>query len=273
MKNASIGIFDSGLGGLTVMRAIKDLLPDENIVYFGDTLHLPYGNKSEQTILRYSLENVQFLQNLGIKLLIIACHTVSTTAYQTIKKASSIPILEMVEPSIDLLKRYCQEKKNSPQITILGTKRTIDSNVYQTRLLSNIPFANIKAISCPLFVPLVEEGYIQHPIAKTIIQEQLKEMNGVDFALLACTHYPLLQSQIQETLGPSTILIDPAIACAQAAFDFLKKEDLLNPSGKKGEYAFYVSDHPEKFRLMGEEFLNCPVEPIFSTKIPSALSV
>ncbi len=265
MKESSIGIFDSGFGGLTVMKAVKSLLPKENIIYFGDTMNVPYGNKNQETILKYCLENIRFLENLGIKLLIIACHTVSTTMYQDLQKLSAIPILGMVDPSISLLQKKAKYK-TMPKIAILGTKRTIDSGIYQSAILSAIPKASLIALPCPLFVPLVEDGYADHPIAKTIIQECLSPIKPVDMALLACTHYPLLQKYIQNTLGSSSTLLDPAIACAEEAQSILNKNNLLNDCESPPKYLFYVSGPLEKFSLMGEKFLKHPIHPIFSTK-------
>ncbi len=265
MNEASIGIFDSGFGGLTVMKAIKSLLPKENIIYFGDTINVPYGDKSKETILQYCSENIRFLESLGIKLLIIACHTVSTTMYRDLQTLSTIPILGMVDSSICLLQKHTTSK-NRQKIAVLGTKRTIDSGIYQSAILSAIPGISVTALPCPLFVPLVEDGYADHPIAKTIIQECLSPIKPVDMALLACTHYPLLQKHIQNTLGPSSTLLDPAVACAEEAQSLLRKNSLLNTCESLPKYLFYVSGPAEKFSLMGEKFLKHPIHPIFSTQ-------
>ncbi len=264
MKRGKIGIFDSGFGGLTVMKAVKDLLPEEDIVYFGDTVNLPYGNKSAETVLRHSLENSKFLESLGIKLLIVACHSVCTTAYEALVKELRIPIIGMIEPSIDLLKKLTE----LDEIVLLGTKRTISSGVYQQMIQTAIPSCQINAFSCPLFVPLVEEGYANHPIAEVTVQEYLKPLLGkkVNAALLGCTHYPLLQHFIQKTLGPSTTLIDPSLACAEQAKNLLKKLNLLADKKEKPSYEFYVSDDPEKFRSIGGLFLNHPIDNVFCTQ-------
>jgi glutamate racemase len=264
MQRASIGIFDSGFGGLTVMNAVKTLLPHENIIYFGDTARLPYGNKSSDTILKYSLENILFLNQLGIKLLIIACHTVCTSAFEELSKASSIPILGVVEPAIEELIRITKSGK----VALLGTRRTVASGVYQQLIQKQMPEAELTAISCPLFVPLVEEGYVNHPITEAVVQEYLRPLKKkeIDTVLLGCTHYPLLQTMIQKELGESTVLIDPATSCAQQACKLLTEKGLLNHNQTIAHYEFYVSDDPEKFRLLGKQFLNYPIEHVFARK-------
>ena len=264
MKTASIGIFDSGFGGLTVMNAVKTLLPNENIIYFGDTANLPYGNKSPEAILKYSIENTQFLSALGIKLLIIACHTACTAAYEELRKLSSIPIIGMLEPSIDLLKIHSKTQK----FALLGTRQTVTSGVYQERISSAIPNSSLTALSCPLFVPLVEEGYADHPIAEAVAKEYLEPLKrqNIDAVLLGCTHYPLLERIIQKELGPSTILINPGTGCAENAKKLLIEKKLLNDRKTPPRYEFYVSDDPKKFMELGTKFLKHPITHVFSTK-------
>lgn len=267
MKTASIGIFDSGFGGLTVMNAVKNLLPHENIVYFGDTANLPYGNKSAEAITSYCLKNTEFLLSLGIKLLIIACHTACTASYDKVLQASTIPIVGVIEPSISLIKSHAKTGK----IALLGTRRTISSKIYQSLLTSNIPEAEITSISCPLFVPIVEEGYADHPIADTIVEEYLRPLQGktIEALLLGCTHYPLLQKLIQKQMSSSTVLIDPAIECAKQALSILQEKNLLNEETTPPRYTFYVSDDPEKFRHFGKHFFPYPMEEVISTQVSS----
>lgn len=259
-SRSSIGIFDSGFGGLTVMRSIRDVLPHENIIYFGDTARLPYGSKSSETILRYSKENAEFLKDLGIKVLVIACHTACSIALEYLREVLDIPVIGIVEQGVEEIARVSK----TGQIAILGTRVTISSGVYQQQLQKLIPHANISPISCPLFVPLVEEGYIDHPLTNLAVQEYLGplKVKPVDTVLLGCTHYPLLYNLIQQELGPSVQLVDPAYTCATKTKEILEQHLLLNESKSSPHYQFYVSDDPEKFKLHGKNFLNYPIEHI-----------
>ena len=252
---ASIGIFDSGFGGLTVMRAIRELMPHENIIYFGDTARLPYGSKSAETILRYTLESATYLVAQGIKVLVIACHTSCSAALEEVRKAVSIPVIGITELGVEEITRLFPNGK----VAILGTRATITSGIFQKQIA-----AELFPIACPLFVPLVEEGYVAHPMVTAIVQEYLRPLKNhqVEGVLLGCTHYPLLQSIIQQELGNDVQLIDPAIACAEKTKSLLSEKNLLNPSTDLPHYQFFVSDDPEKFRLLGKTFLNYPIEHV-----------
>ncbi|MBS3905226.1 MAG: glutamate racemase [Simkania sp.] len=260
LSSSKIGIFDSGFGGLTVMRSVMSALPNEHIVYFGDTARLPYGEKSADAILRYTVENIEFLLEHQIKLLIIACNTVCAIALDQVKERFSIPIIGMIEPAISKIKEVTQ----GGPIAVLGTRGTVRSGMYQQKISSILPKYPVVAIACPLFVSLVEEGYFEHPLVDIVVQEYLRPLknNPVDTVLLACTHYPLLKSAIAKELGDSTVLIDPALGCADQAKAFLQKHTLLNPSSDPPRYTFFVSDDPEKFRLLGKTFLNYPIEHV-----------
>ncbi len=255
-----IGIFDSGFGGLTVMRAIRELMPYENMIYFGDTARLPYGGKSSETILRYSLENAALLISEGIKALVIACNTSCSAALEQVRAASEIPVIGITEQGVEEVLRLFPNGK----VAILGTRATITSGVFQHQIMSRSTFLELYSISCPLFVPLVEEGYIEHPMSALIVQEYLRPLKnrGINGLLLGCTHYPLLQSIIQNELGPEVQLIDPSIACAERTRAILAEKNLLNPSTNLPHYQFFVSDDPEKFRLLGKTFLNYPIEHV-----------
>jgi glutamate racemase len=259
-RSASIGIFDSGFGGLSVMRAIRAVLPYENIIYFGDTARLPYGGKSAETIVRYSVENASFLISQGIKILVNACHTSCSVAFEELQKSFSIPIIGVVQPAVEEVVKETKEGL----IGILGTRATIASGVYQNLLQIRLPNAQLTAISCPLFVPLVEEGYIEHPLAEMVIQEYLRPLKRkeIDTLLLGCTHYPLLQSLIQKELGPNLKLVDPAIRCAETIEHLLEELQLKNLQRDLPHYQFFVSDDTEKFRLLGKTFLNYPIEHV-----------
>jgi len=261
-RQSSIGIFDSGFGGLTVMRAIKSVLPHENIIYFGDTARLPYGNKSPETIIRYSIENASFLIEQKIKMLVIACNTACTAALDHLQKMFHIPIVGVILPAVEQVLNISTKHK----IAILGTRATIASGVYQHHFQERLPHAELTAIACPLFVPLVEEGYVEHPMAEIIAQEYFRPLKRkeIDTVLLGCTHYPLMQSIIQKELGEDVVLIDPALSCASHVKQLLLENGLENLQKDIPHYQFYVSDDPEKFRLLGKTFLSYPIEHVSS---------
>ena len=260
LKSYSIAIFDSGFGGLTAMRHIRTLLPKENILYFGDTARLPYGNKSPDTIFNYCVENVSFLLKQKIKILVIACHTACTTSLHRLKQHYSIPIVGIMEQGIEEVVRATRSQK----IGIAGTRTTIASHVYQQHIQDLLPAAEIHAIACPLFVPIVEEGLFDHSIASLMIHEYFSPLRiaAIDTLLLGCTHYPLLYTLMQKELGDEVILIDPAIGCAEKTRQLLTETNLLNEGKEPPQEIFYVSDDPEKFRLLGKTFLNCPIDNI-----------
>lgn len=264
-KSAKIGIFDSGFGGLTVMRRIRALLPHENIVYFGDTARLPYGNKSQETVLRYVQESSQFLLEQKIKILVIACHTACALALSELQKEFPIPIVGVIPAAIESLEHL--PKHDS--IAVLATRSTISSGVYQAEIAKKLPRSKIFAIACPLFVPLVEEGFIDHMLTELAIREYLSPLKKekIDALLLGCTHYPLLESALKKECSKETTLIDPALSCAESVRLLLDKNALLNPQKRTPDYTFYVSDDPEKFRLLGKTFLSYPIEHVLSKPV------
>ncbi len=254
-----IGLFDSGFGGLTVMREVVRLLPQENLVYLGDTAHLPYGNKSPEAVLRFALNNADFLLRKKIKLLMIPCHTACSHALDILREKLSIPVIGVIQPGLELL----AQETRSGKVAILGTASTIRSGLYQSLLLRAHPTMEIHAVSCPLFVPLIEEGFYDHPAASLIAESYLGHLRGkIDAALLACTHYPLLKNVLQQTLSPAVKLIEPAENCALQARETLSKNFLLNPQKEKPAYEFYASDDPEKFRQFGKIFFGSAIEKI-----------
>lgn len=270
MRPAPIGIFDSGFGGLTVMNAVKECMPNEDIIYFGDTANLPYGNKSAEAIISYTLKNTEFLISLGIKLLIIACHSACSASYDLLTNKLPIPVVGVVAPSVDLMKKQITKGN----IALIGTRRTIQSNMYQKLIAEQIPNAQLISIACPLFVPIVEEGYAKHPIARVVVKEYLHPLKdkNIQALLLGCTHYPLLSSLIQEEMGPSTQLIDPAEGCAQEAKKILEERRALCDLIREPSYTFYVSDDPEKFRSFGRHFFEPPMEQVLAAPFPQSIS-
>lgn len=260
-----IGIFDSGFGGLTAMRQIIELLPQENVIYFGDTARLPYGNKSPTAISTYCLENASFLDRMQIKVLVVACHTACTAALEQLRLALSIPVIGIMEQGIEEAVACTRTQK----IAIAGTRATIASHAYQEGIQQRLPSAEIHAIACPLLVPLVEEGYIDHVIASLAIQEYFGPLKGteIDTLLLGCTHYPLLKAVMQQELSDAVILIDPAKRCAETIASLLTDLDLLNQQITPGFHTFYVTDDPEKFQHLGQIFLNAPIHDISCVKL------
>lgn len=256
--NNPIGLFDSGVGGLTVLRELTEILPNENIIYLGDTARLPYGNKSPATVLRFSRENAQFLLSQGIKLLIVACHTACTHALESLQNELPIPVLGVTIPGIQALAKATK----TGSVALLGTSSTIASGALQSLL--NRENLTIHSIPCPLFVPLVEEGFLSHPATLSIIEHYLTPLKStsVDAALLACTHYPLLAPLIQQVLGPNVQLILPARASALEAKTLLTTHSLLNHSSQVPYIRFYSSDDPEKFRHLAKLFFPGKIEEV-----------
>lgn len=260
ISQKKIGIFDSGLGGLTVMQAISTCLPHENIIYFGDTAHLPYGNKSIELITTYVLESIDFLLSQDIKLLIIACHTACAACLEVVQKIVNIPIVAILEQAIEEI----VDTKPCESIVILGTRATVASGTYQKQLYNRLPDVSLSCIACPLFVPLIEEGYFDHPITQLAMAEYLSPLIGesIDAILLGCTHYPLIQSLIRQYIGNKIPLLDPASRCAQTTRQHLSKLDLLNQQTDPAEYQFFVSQDPERFSALSKRFFHHPIEKI-----------
>jgi len=263
-SRAAIGIFDSGFGGLTVMKAVQKLLPHENIIYFGDTARLPYGTKSRETILRYSMENASFLIQQGIKVLVVACHTACSFALEELQQKFDLPIIGVTTSMIEQIGQLSPRGK----IAVLGTHGTIGSGAYQNAIKKLLPKAEISPIACQLLVHLVEEGYIDHPITAMAIFEYLHSLKNkdIDTIILGCTHFPLLIKQIQQSVGPRVQVIDPAQFCAASLQKLLKARQLINPDKGLPSTQFFVSDDPEKFRILGNTFLGHPLPEVTSLK-------
>jgi len=249
MKNP-IGIFDSGVGGLTVFHEIKKALPHKDIVYFGDTARVPYGSKSRGTIIQYSLQNMIFLLQQHIKLLVVACNTSSAYAVEELKKHSSIPIIGVIMPGA----KKALNVSNNKRIGIIGTEGTIKSNSYEKALKSLDDTCEVFSKPTPLLVPLVEENWITHKVTKEIIEEYLQEFleKDIDTIIMGCTHYPVLKNVIREVVGDNISLVDSAESISLE----LKKLYSLEPVQKiSGKYTFFVSDNPEKFKILGRQIL------------------
>lgn len=244
-----IGIFDSGVGGLTVYKAIRAHFPEEDLIYFGDTARVPYGPKSPNTITEYSLQNARFLLQHQIKILVVACNTSSSVALPQLKKITKIPILDVIEPGA----RQAVLKTGNGRIGVIGTEGTVRSDAYKTAIQNFKPDAEVFSRACPLFVPLAEEGWHDNKVAHDIAREYLTEMldNKIDTLVLGCTHYPLLKSVIQNVMGKEVTLVDSAEAIATHLNSMLPAEQ----DGMSGKDEFYVSDNEKKFSELAGRIL------------------
>ena len=256
MKNENeqpIGVFDSGLGGLTVVKQLQRILPNEHLVYFGDTARIPYGTKSKWLIQRFAMEDALFLLEFDIKLLVVACNTASSSALPILQNRLDIPVVGVVEPGAIAAVKETKNKK----IGVIGTSATIGSGSYTQAILNRMPEAEVFGQPCPLLVPLVEEGWLDGEVTVLTLKKYLKPLMeaGVDTIILGCTHYPLLEPVIQRIVGPQVKLIDSGKETAKAVQKILKDLDLLNPKLKQSEDQYFVSDSPEAFSRIGSIFL------------------
>lgn len=259
-KTAPVGVFDSGVGGLTVAREIMRQLPGENIVYFGDTARVPYGSKSKDTIIRYSRQIIHFLMTKGVKAIVIACNTASALALEEVKKDLEIPIIGVVEPGARAALAVSANKK----IGVIGTEATVRSGIYAEVIGRMDAAAQVTGCACPLFVPLVEEGFAKHPVTDEIIDYYLADMRkkDIDSLILGCTHYPLLRSRIRAYMGEKIQLVNPAYEAAMDLKSLLLSQDRLNDGSvtEHGTYSFYVSDAAEKFMEFANSILPYDIE-------------
>jgi len=248
-----IGMFDSGVGGLTLFKSIKKLLPKENLIYFGDTAHVPYGTKSPNVIKKFSLQIAVFLENLGIKTLVVACHTASSTAISDLKKKTRIPVVGVIEPSAQ--KAVTITKNNN--IGVIGTKTTIESGSYQSFIQKANPKISITTVAASLLVPLVEEGWTNKEVTRSVLKEYILPFKKakIDTLILGCTHYPLLKRLFRQELGSGVTLIDASLETALYLKRLLREKLLINNSAPCPNYKFYVSDDPDKFALLARMFL------------------
>lgn len=261
-----IGVFDSGIGGLTVVRSLMERLPFENIIYFGDTARVPYGVKSVETITQYATEITDYLLKQKVKLLIIACNTIASVAYEPIQERSPVPVLGVIEAGA-----LCAvEATKTKQVAVIGTPTTINSNAYARTIHQNDPAIRVFSQACPLFVPLVEEGWLDHPVTRLTAQEYLKPIlaEHVDTLVLGCTHYPLIKGLLQDIVGPFIHLVDSAEAMAEITANLLQKKGLANPLRIPPEYRFCVSDVPFRFQTIAERFLGRSLGHVEVVKLP-----
>ncbi|MBI5559904.1 MAG: glutamate racemase [Deltaproteobacteria bacterium] len=253
MKERPVGIFDSGIGGLTVLKEIRKVLPEESTVYLGDTARVPYGTKSGETIKRYSLENAGFLLKHGIKLLVVACNTASAYALEELKHNLAVPVIGVILPGA----RQAVMKSRLKRVGVIGTEGTIKSGAYFDAIKGIDPRVVVFPAACPLFVPLVEEGWTDCDVTRLVVKIYLKDMKKerIDVLLLGCTHYPLLKNAIGEFMGEETNIIDSASATAVEVKRVLSEKGLLN-KGHGTTARFFVTDSPERFTNVGAIFLD-----------------
>jgi glutamate racemase len=249
-----IGVFDSGVGGLTVAKKMFQLLPNENIIYFGDTGRYPYGPRSDQIVRKFSFQNVSFLLRQKVKLIVIACNTASAVALGALRKACVVPMIGVVEPGA----RAAVRATANGRIGVIGTLATINSKAYQKAILRARNQLKVYALPCPLFVSLAEEGYINKKATHMIASEYLDPLirKRVDTLVLGCTHYPLLKGVISRVMEEKVMLIDSAEETAKEVARLLRDRDLLRDSRRKPYRRFFVSDIPDRFIQVGERFLN-----------------
>ncbi len=248
-----IGVFDSGVGGLTVVRALMERLPFENIVYFGDTARVPYGVKSVETIAFYARQITEFLLQQQVKLLIIACNTMAAVAHQVVDDLSPVPVLDVIDAGA----RTAIALTRAKYVGVIGTPATINSNAYARAIHRRDPDIRVFSQACPLFVPLVEEGWLDHPVTRLTAREYFKPIlcHGIDTLVLGCTHYPLLKPLLQDEAGADIQLVDSAEAMAEQTASVLSDKHLWNPQREAPEYRFFVTDVPLRFQSIGERFL------------------
>ena len=259
-RNSAIGVFDSGLGGLTVAHAIMRQLPGESLVYFGDTARVPYGPKSPETVRRYSTEIGFYLLEQGVKAIVVACNTATAHALPQLRDELPVPVLGVVEPGA----RAAVKATRSGRIGVIATAGTVRSGAYVRAIHAEAPDAQVTALACPLFVPLVEEGWIEHEATRLVAHQYLDSLRreGIDTLVLGCTHYPLLKALIAEVVGPDVRLIDSAEETAADTQRLLASHDLAATGHSAATYRFVASDDPDQFLKLGQRFFGDALEHV-----------
>lgn len=268
-KNQPIGIFDSGIGGLTVAHAIRQLLPDENIIYFGDTAHLPYGDKSEAAIQAYSIKIADVLLRRGCKVIVIACNSASSAAYELLREyvRKDAHIINVIDPMVEAVVKGFKNRT----IGLIGTKRTVQSGIYARKIVEANAGIELKTLATPLLAPMIEEGFFNNQISTEIVAQYLSDpaLKGIEVLILACTHYPLIRDEILRYYEGKMTVLDSSVVVAEALRHYLEKERLLNTAGlasperfakARQEQHFYVSDYTEAFEAATRIFFGEKVE-------------
>lgn len=260
MDNRPVGVFDSGIGGLTVVKEIMRILPNEDIVYFGDTARVPYGAKSPETITKFAFQDTRFLVGKDVKAIVIACNTASALALEAVQTGFDIPVIGVIKPGAHASVRTTKSGK----IGIIGTEGTIGSKAYEKSIGRLYPEAELLGVPCPLFVPIVEEGWADTKVSYLVAEEYLSSFREakVDTLVMGCTHYPLLSKVVGDVMGPDVALINPAEETAIELKEILMEKGLQNSSDNKPHYSYFVSDNPDKFSRVGSNFLNREISNI-----------
>lgn len=256
LKDAPIGVFDSGFGGLTVVREIMRQIPNEKIVYFGDTARVPYGSKSKETVTRFSRQITRFLQTQNVKTIVVACNTASAYALNELEKEIDIPMIGVVKPGA----KVAADVTKNGKVGVIATNATIGSEIYTTYIKQLKPEVSVTGKACPLFVPLVEEGLLEDPVTDEIASRYLLELIDIDIdtLILGCTHYPLIRNTIQRVVGDKVTLVNPAYETARELKLLLEEKDILQdkkPDLGENRYQFFVSDGAEKFKTFANSIL------------------
>lgn len=255
-----IGIFDSGVGGLTVANAIKQILPNESIIYYGDTSHLPYGDKSPETIRHYSKGIAEFLLKENCKVIVIACNSASANAFSLVQQVvgQNIPVLNVIDPVVEFVTTSNELK----HVGVIGTKSTINSSTYKNKIKNLKETLQVSSMATPLFVPMIEEGFIFDDISNAIIRNYLSrnEIEGVDSLILGCTHYPIIKNQINKYYNFNVDVIDSSKIVAKSLLKLLSEKELLNTGKRKSNDKFYVSDVTQSFRVISKMFFEEDVD-------------
>ncbi|MEA3429306.1 MAG: glutamate racemase [Thermodesulfobacteriota bacterium] len=249
-----IGIFDSGIGGLTVVQAIIEELSGYDIVYFGDTARTPYGNKSPETVVKYALENTGFLLSKGANIIVMACNTASSVATEKVAERFDVPIFEVITPAVE----FAVKTSKKSRIGVIGTRATISSGIYEKKIKQMNPDVKVYSFPCPLLVPLVEEGWLKKPETRMIVKKYLHplKVRQIDTLILGCTHYPILKNIIQQKVGKRVNIIDSSIAVAGKVKDFLENHvEIDSRLDKKGVCRFFVSDVTKQFKKTANDML------------------
>jgi glutamate racemase len=264
-SGAPIGIFDSGVGGLTVFRAVERRLPNESLIYLGDTARIPYGVRSAATVERYALECATFVQSKGVKAIVIACNTASALAANYLRSKCSVPVIGVIRPG----SRRAVEQTRNGHIGVIATEATVASGAYQRAMLAIRSGLEITSRACPLFVPLAEEGWLNHPVTLQVAEEYLAELRSsrVDTLVLGCTHYPILRPVIERTLGDQIKYVDSGEAVAETLAQMLQEQGLACESGPPRTEEFYVTDSAARFRRVAELFLGRPLDSVETVEL------
>ena len=255
-----IGVFDSGIGGLTVMKALMRELPKESIIYFGDTARVPYGSKSKSTIVKFSMENVEFLLRFGVKCIVIACNTSSSWALPTLRRYFKVPIIGVIRPGA----RAAVQQTRNKRVGIIGTEATVRSRAYELEIKRLDSSISVFSQSCPLFVPMVESGWlngaVSHQIAETYLAPLKRQR--IDTLILGCTHYPLLASVVQKAIGPGVTAVDSATQTATEVKGLLAWNEWFSRSHSRPKHRFFVTDEASHFVEVGQRFLGEPIRSV-----------